>query len=812
MSEDRLEETLEAMKNESISDDELSRAHDRVLEKLSQPAHALCAEFQLQFDDYLESRLSSNRLLLMEDHLSRCPHCRAKLIEKKNGNTVIAMPVRSTSRWARWGSWAAAAALVFAFLYMGRDRIDTALAQGPRATVDTVQGNLYLVPEGILKPGASIGENQAVRTGPNSHAVLRLADGSRVEINERTEVSVHAAWSGKVVRLQRGDVIVQAAKQHRGYLRVQTRDAIASVKGTVFAVSAGINGSQVSVLEGAVAVAQSGSEVILKPGEQTASNPAIVGTITEAFSWSLNADNYIAILASLSKIEKQLAAMPSEPMRLQSELLQYLPPNTVVYGAIPNISGTLGQAMALAEQQSSENPTFGQWWNSTNGQSLRQLTGRIQTITYMLGDEVVFALSLSPSDRGKTVPMIIAEIKSGKQADLSSALSALSAGQGGTPLAYQLTDKLMIVSDSQSHLQWLNANPGQGATPFTNEILAHYQRGTGWLLGMDINSIIELTGASRNGSVNLHQLKYLFIEQRNSQGVAENELALTFNGPRMGLASFLANSGSNGAAEYISSDVIAAASFSTREPRQIFDELATLFMRMNPAVSGNISKTESALGINLANDFASSFGTEAAIGIERISTSGPVWVMTALVHNPSVLDGAIHRLIQGINIQSAAAGRKEQLAFSQTEANGRTWNTVQSTQDLMSITWTYDNGYMVAASDRGAALRAIATPNGGASLIWSHEFQQQLPQTAGQHPSGFAWLNTKGSLASFAGLAPNPALKQILAERDPMLAVFNATTEQIRAASRTRISSFIMDLMLMQSLGNASRPTQPATP
>ena len=83
MSEDRLDKALEAMKNENISDNELSQAHDRVLEKLSQPGCALCEEFQLQLEDYLESRLSNNRLLLMEDHLSRCPNCRAKLIEKK---------------------------------------------------------------------------------------------------------------------------------------------------------------------------------------------------------------------------------------------------------------------------------------------------------------------------------------------------------------------------------------------------------------------------------------------------------------------------------------------------------------------------------------------------------------------------------------------------------------------------------------------------------------------------------------------------------------------------------------------------------
>jgi hypothetical protein len=810
MSEDRLENTLEAMKNENVSDDELSQAHDRVLEKLSQPGYALCEKFQLQLDDYLESRLNSNHLLLMEDHLSRCPNCRAKLIEMKNGNSVVTMPVRRTSRWTRWGSWAAAAALVFAALYMGRNSIDTALAQGPRATVDSIQGNLYLVPEGILRPGSSIGENQSVRTGPNSHAVLRLADGSRVEINERTEVSVHAAWSGKVVRLQRGDVIVQAAKQHRGYLRVQTRDALASVKGTVFAVSAGLNGSQVSVLEGAVLVAQSGSEVILKPGEQTATNPALIGPINESFSWSLNADNYIAILASLSKIEKQLAAIPSEPMRLQSRLLQYLPPNTVVYGAIPNISGTLGQAMSLVEKQSAENPTFGLWWSSTNGQSMKQLLDRVYTIGHFLGDEVVFAFSLNSSEKGKTVPLILAEVQPGKQQALAAELNTLRNTQGRSPLCYQLTNTLLVVSDSETHLQWLYAHLEQGAeTPFTNEILDHYQRGTGWLLGMDISSIIEQSGVSKIGILDSHQLKYLFLEQHEFQGVEENELALTFKGPRMGLASFLANSGSGGAAEYLSRDVIAAASFSTREPRQLFDEMVTRFSPQNLA---ELAKDEASLGLSFSNDFAASFGTESAIGIESISTSGPVWILAALVNDPAKLDTTIRRLVDGCNIIFANEGRNERILLSQESIDRRTWTTLQFSGAPIKATWTYDRGYLVAAPDRGAAMRAIAVRNSGSSLIWSQAFQQQLPRSAGLHPSGFAWLNTKGSLSTFAGLVPNPAIKQILAERDPILAIFNATREQIRAASRTRISGFIMDLMLMQNLGNASRRTQPANP
>jgi hypothetical protein len=75
------------------------------------------------------------------------------------------------------------------------------------------------------------------------------------------------------------------------------------------------------------------------------------------------------------------------------------------------------------------------------------------------------------------------------------------------------------------------------------------------------------------------------------------------------------------------------------------------------------------------------------------------------------------------------------------------------------VTWTYDRGYLVAASDRASAERAIATRNGGAQLVWSSEFLGQLPSSAGMHPSAFAWLNTKGALGVFSGLVQSPALR-----------------------------------------------------
>jgi len=820
MSKDRLEEALKAMKSESVPSEQLAEARTRVWQKIgpqSMGPHALggksmavCSEFQLQFQDYADGRLDSNRRLLFEDHLSRCPHCRSQLAEQKGEQRHDHMPERRTSSWPRWGTWAAAAALVLAMVYLGRAQIYMMFTSGdPRATVASVSGELHLLPEGVLTAESVIGEGETVRTGPGSRAVLQLSDGSLVEVNERSELSLQTSWSGRVVRLKRGDIIIQAAKQRRGYLRVQTRDSLASVKGTVFAVSAGLSGSVISVVEGSVAVAQTGTDVVLSPGEQAASNPALVSSAQEAVSWSPDADDYIEILASLANIEKELADAPSPAMRTQSRLLPLMPANTIVYGAIPNLDGTIDQALLLVEQQSADNPVFGQMWYSSDGQNLRQLIGRIQSVTGQLGDEIVFGLSSDTAGESDEVPMILAEIQPGKKAELETALNMLASQTDQSPTYFQLTDTLMIVSGTQNHLQYLADNLGQGVeTPFAAAIAEHYQRGAGWLLGMDMESILSRSDIPKNDFVNAQQVKHIFLERRDEQGIEENEIVITFKGPRMGMASFLADSGSGAAAEYISSDAIAAMYMSTREPHHMFTELLELLTPSMPTAIDNLALVEAMLGVSFADELAASIGTESAFALESFSaTGGPAWILAVLVNNPPAFEGFIGKLADTINGYLALAGRTEQIAILEEVVDGRTWITLNVTEMPIAITWTYDQGYLVAASDRGAALRALANRNGGSSLVWSPLFQQQLSAPAGLHPSGFAWLNTKGALQSLAALVQNPTLQKLISERDPMLVVFSATTEQIRAISRTRLSGLIMDMILLQGLGQTQEAT-----
>ena len=298
MSEDRLEMALRQIRDEAVDDTTLETARASVWDAVSGGAGAACAEFRPDLHAYVSGALGGSRRVLMDDHLSRCPACRTAVAEARGERRVIAMPQRSSSRAVRWGAMAAAAVLAVAITYAARDTIDRAMAPGgPRATVVSADGELYRLPGEVLAAGAAIAEGETVRTGPGAHAVLQLADGSTVDVNERTELFATAAWSGQSIHLQRGDVVVRAAKQRRGRLQVLTRDSIASVKGTVFAVSAGLGGSVVSVVEGSVAVRQPGTDVLLSPGEQAASNPALASTVAEAVAWSPEAEDYLALLA-----------------------------------------------------------------------------------------------------------------------------------------------------------------------------------------------------------------------------------------------------------------------------------------------------------------------------------------------------------------------------------------------------------------------------------------------------------------------------------------------------------------------------------
>jgi len=147
--------------------------------------------------------------------------------------------------------------------------VDRSGAPGGRARVEAVSGVLYQVAaDGVLRPlaaGQNLPEGVEIRTAKDSDALLRLADGSSLELRERSSLFTTASANDLTIRLGRGSVMVEAAKRHKGHLFVDTGDCRVAVTGTIFGVSAGVKGSRVSVVQGEVHVAQGSGETGAAP-------------------------------------------------------------------------------------------------------------------------------------------------------------------------------------------------------------------------------------------------------------------------------------------------------------------------------------------------------------------------------------------------------------------------------------------------------------------------------------------------------------------------------------------------------------------
>jgi len=127
--------------------------------------------------------------------------------------------------------------------------------------------------------------------------MFTLEDGSRIEMRPRSEVSLEPGGDGVRIRLNRGTVIVTAAKQRSGHLYVQTKDVTVSVVGTVFLVNAEEEGSRVAVIQGEVHVQEGDRVKKLLAGEQVSTGVSReILPVVQEVSWSPNAALHVAML------------------------------------------------------------------------------------------------------------------------------------------------------------------------------------------------------------------------------------------------------------------------------------------------------------------------------------------------------------------------------------------------------------------------------------------------------------------------------------------------------------------------------------
>src|SRR5260370_8641081 len=147
MTEERFDELLREMREENVSPEQAAAAQDRVWHRIAGATPVACAEFRPDLARSISGALTESRRLLLDDHLGRCAECRRALADLKGERRVITMPQGRSSLWSGRTRLAVAAGIALMVLYLGRNKMDSALApSGPRPTVVPVSAALYSLP------------------------------------------------------------------------------------------------------------------------------------------------------------------------------------------------------------------------------------------------------------------------------------------------------------------------------------------------------------------------------------------------------------------------------------------------------------------------------------------------------------------------------------------------------------------------------------------------------------------------------------------------------------------------------------------
>jgi hypothetical protein len=540
------------------------------------PAHGFpgCPAFGPQIPAYLRGELAPARALLLEDHTRDCLPCRRALHaarQERAGRAAVALHevveegraplaralTARTRRFPGWAPWLAAAALVLVGIGLG---LTWFRAFGPgapagvrMARVETVDGGLYRIAGASSLPvlsGDAIREGEQIRTAKGSRAMLRMNDGSRIEMAERAGLSLAADRKGNTIDLERGLIVVQAAHQRPRHLYVATADCLVSVTGTIFAVNHGTKGSRVSVVEGEVhvqmnrqqqpAVLSSGAllpaespvvpetpeHLVLHAGDQatTRSNVAAV-PVRQEVAWSRDASRYDALLSALSAAGGAIdSQVPRPAPRTASRLLDLVPAGSLVYVALPNLAANLAQTQQLLEQRLAESPVLQQWWSATLGSPANEtlfhdLVQEVGDVGHYLGNEVVIAAGSATgghSGLGSGPPVLLAETtqEATLRATLQQEVATMNQRAGKTalvlldrlpdpgspaaagPLLLWVGQGLLVASPSAAQIAAVAANLQPGAanafvgSSFHARLAQAYADGAGWLFGADLQQLM----------------------------------------------------------------------------------------------------------------------------------------------------------------------------------------------------------------------------------------------------------------------------------------------------------------------------------
>ena len=517
------------------------------------------------------------------------------------------------------------------------------------------------------------------------------------------------------------------------------------------------------------------------------------------FGWLQDALANPELMAEVSRLVEKLRNGVQYPAPWhRSAILPRLPEATMFFAALPNYGEPAHQALQIFRQELKDSPQLQDFLRKnkleTTEPKIENGIEKFYEFSQFLGDEFVVAGKINGQEPSG---VLVAEIKKPGLREFLEKLNTetltshsdrlrildpqqlASAGEKDAahgPVVLIRPD-LVAVSFNVASLREFSSQIDDHSPRFASSALGQrlaqaYQEGANSVIGLDLHKLIGLIPLTKPqdramlaktgfGDVNYLVASYTFSAARST-----NESELTFNGPRHGIASWIAAPKTMGGFDFVSTHAALAADVILKSPPQIFDDLRDL---MGETAFASLPQMEAQFNINLKRDLLGKLGGEIAFETQPMTLPGapqatsfnqgavaakpgPFKVILS-VSDPAGLQQTIAKLLATAPVQTG-----------QRQEEGITFHTVtppSQSDPPVEFNYFFLDGYLIVASDRATAREAAHVHRSGESLAKSGKLREALSRGS---------LNASMIMYEDVGRMLAPTLSQLPPELSQLVA------------------------------------------
>lgn len=446
--------------------------------------------------------------------------------------------------------------------------------------------------------------------------------------------------------------------------------------------------------------------------------------------------------------------------RSESHLMPILPQSTLFYLALPNYGDAAHQALQIFRDQRQQRPVLRDWWKQQDstgvGSKFEDMVENLHLLSQYLGDEVVIAAAMDTGGNPKFV--ILSEIKkSGLKAALQQMKSSLG-GSGLTGLRVIGPEELNGITETKPHAFTILITPnlfvaapdvetlrafnaamtGTSArfvsTDFGQKLQRAYQDRVSVVAGIDLHTLISKAPMpAAQGQVfdktGFADVKYLIWQHKDVAGAPASQAELSFNGPRQGIAAWLAAPRRLGSLDFVSAKAFFASTIVLNDMPRMLDDIRNLANASNPNAFAMADQMQAFMGVDLKTDVLRYLEGEITFEVDRVQPE-PVWKSVVQVNDWPSLQQSLSKLL-------ASSQTKER----RWAEGGVTYHavTVPSTPKSRDIVYAFSDGYLVVGSSAELVEDGIRAHKTGESLAKSPHFLAAMPPGPPLEASGLLY-------------------------------------------------------------------------